>query len=113
MDDLISRQDAIEAIASRDETNGTVKVFTGRQVNEILASLPAADRPRGEWIPCDERLPKKNCRYLTTNTAWGEFEVDWNVWIDGQWLYANNEPVAWMPLPEPWKSERMVTALRI
>ena len=39
--DCISRQDAIEAVASRDETNGTVKVFTGRQVNEILAGLPS------------------------------------------------------------------------
>lgn len=38
--DTISRQAAIEAVASRDETNGTVKVFTGRQVNEILAGLP-------------------------------------------------------------------------
>lgn len=49
MDDLISRQDAIEAIASRDETNGTVKVFTGRQVNEILESLPTAEPKTGEW----------------------------------------------------------------
>ena len=53
MDDLISRQAAIEAIASRDETNGTVKVFTGRQVNEILESLPSADRPSGHWIDID------------------------------------------------------------
>ena len=50
MSDLISRQDAIEAIASRDETDGTVKVFTGREVNEILSALPSADRPTGEWI---------------------------------------------------------------
>ena len=43
MSDLISRADAIEAIASRDETDGTVKVFTGREVNEILSELPSAD----------------------------------------------------------------------
>lgn len=41
--ELISRADAIEAIASRDETDGTVKVFTGREVNEILSALPSAD----------------------------------------------------------------------
>lgn len=40
--DLISRADAIEAIASRDETDGTVKVFTGREVNEIISALPSA-----------------------------------------------------------------------
>ena len=54
MSDLISRQDAIEAIASRDETNGTVKVFTGRQVNEILASLPSV---QPEIIRC------KDCKW--------------------------------------------------
>ena len=43
MSDLISRVDAIEAIASRDETDGTVKVFTGREVNEILESIPSAE----------------------------------------------------------------------
>lgn len=43
MSDLISRADAIEAIASRDETDGTVKAFTGREVNGILSALPSAD----------------------------------------------------------------------
>lgn len=42
MSDLISRADAIEAIASRDETDGTVKVFTGQEINEILSALPSA-----------------------------------------------------------------------
>jgi len=55
------------------------------------------------WTPCSERLPEKNCRCLTTNEAWGSFEVDWNTWIDGQWLYPNEKPIAWMPLPEPYK----------
>lgn len=56
-DDVISRLDAIEAIASRDETNGTVKVFTGRQVNEILASLPTAEPKTGEWIIATGMMP--------------------------------------------------------
>ena len=57
------------------------------------------------WIPCSERLPEKNCRCLTTNTAWGAFEVDWNVWINGEWLYQNEKPIAWMPMPEPYKEK--------
>lgn len=59
MSDSISRADAIEAIASRDETDGTVKVFTGREVNEILSALPSADRPTGEWI--SEELANMIC----------------------------------------------------
>lgn len=54
MSDSIDRQAAIEAIASRDETSGTVKVFTGRQVNEILASLPSV---QPEIIRC------KDCKW--------------------------------------------------
>lgn len=42
MSDLIDRQVAIEAIARRDTTNGTVKVFGGREVVEIIKSLPSA-----------------------------------------------------------------------
>lgn len=51
--DLIRRADAIEAIASRDETDGTVKVFTGREVNEILSALPSADA-----VPHSEQYKK-------------------------------------------------------
>lgn len=43
--DLISREEAIEIIASHDETNGTEKVFAGREITDLLASLPSADRP--------------------------------------------------------------------
>lgn len=53
MSDYISRRAAQEEIARRDTTDGTVKVFSGREVNEILANLPSADvRPnvKGEWV---------------------------------------------------------------
>lgn len=73
--------------------------MTKEEHDKILRNIP-------RWIPCSERLPEKNCRCLTTNDAWGAFEVDWNAWIDGQWLYPNEEPVAWMPLPEPYEEEK-------
>jgi hypothetical protein len=43
MGDLISRAAAIEEIARRDTTNGTVKVYSGLEVNAILSDLPAVD----------------------------------------------------------------------
>ena len=72
------------------------------------AEQPPA-QPEQRWIPCSERLPEKNCRCLTTNTAWGAFEVDFNVWINGEWLYPNEKPIAWMPLPEPYKGGKHET----
>ena len=135
--DCISRQDAIEAVASRDETNGTVKVFTGRQVNEILAGLPSktdgdlisrkeaiealdqdvmgglnyrrilrllpsADRPK--WIPCSERLPEAAYDVLVCFDD-GSMGVDCVTGTADMWEWSEKPylPIAWMPLPEPYK----------
>ena len=40
-EDAVSREDAIEAIASIDDTDGEVAVFTGKQVIAILKDLPS------------------------------------------------------------------------
>lgn len=57
------------------------------------------------WIPVTERLPEENARYLVTNSQWGYFEISINAWIDGEWLFPEEDPTAWMPLPEPWEEE--------
>lgn len=55
--DLISRFEAIEAIASVDETNGTEKVFSGRQINTILSNIPSAAQVTSKLKkPCDSLL---------------------------------------------------------
>ena len=72
-------------------------------IDSIIEFEPTVDIP--QWIPCSERLPEENGRYLVTNSAWGAMKVDWNAWMDGAWLYPNTKPIAWMPLPEPWKGE--------
>lgn len=45
MDDLISRQDAIEAIATV-----TMSIHLSNVLCDKLLALPSADRPTGEWI---------------------------------------------------------------
>lgn len=103
MKDLIERQEAIDAL-------NKMKIYRPLDSDRYVISdclnkivdLPSA-QPEPHWISCSERLPEKNCRCLTTNTAWGAFEVDFNVWINGEWLYPNEKPIAWMPLPEPYK----------
>lgn len=52
------------------------------------------------WIPVSDGNPKKPGRYLVTNS---ECEVDWNLWVNGQWLFENDAPVAWMNMPEPYE----------
>ena len=88
----------------------------------IVDTLPSADRPKGEcllgtemslpkWIPVSERLPNIEQDVLATTTLFGTREVTfaWRI-NDGEWLIregsseaANNDILAWMPLPEPYK----------
>ena len=52
--DLISREDAIEAIASHDTTNGNTVYFKGKTVIGYIKDLPSASPVHGEWIDEDE-----------------------------------------------------------
>lgn len=67
------------------------------------------ERQHGEWIPCSERLPEENGRFLA-------FLPDRNGtfmcadFLKGQWYpddyeCTSDRVIAWMPLPEPYKKE--------
>ena len=66
------------------------------------------------WIPCSERLPKKEkktywvctdteyqceCRWTNNRFGFGEGEWGWSIFDTPQY----SKPIAWMPLPEPFK----------
>ena len=79
-----------------------------------------------EWFPVDERLPEENKRYLVTfkvgedtwvstseyrndlqktKEYWGEKERGW-VFYDMERGYIDDDGIiAWMPLPEPYKTQ--------
>ena len=116
MDDLISRQAAIDAYILH-----TMDYLVGekprRAFTEVLREMPPAQpevlaHGEGElsaqqWIPCSERLPDKDGIYLVTHRKFGKLEVTWNIFYGGEhasWLW-NDEIIAWMPLPEPYKGE--------
>ena len=119
--DLIDRQVAIEAIARRDTTDGTVKVFGGREVVEILKSLPSA-QPDPQWIPCSERLPEEGHDVLITKKPFKikgyeqevikakrsvdprSGKIEW--WSPEFGALKDKAVLAWMPLPEPYWGEQ-------
>lgn len=112
MNDLISRQDAIDAVENCEPGE---ELF-------VIKSLPSAQR----WIPCSERLPEEHMGfYLVTVqkrriTALNVVGYDNTVHgIDiARWDYDRRAPqrgyhwckadkvIAWMPLPEPWRGEK-------
>lgn len=71
MKKLISCEAAIEEIARRDTTDGTIKVYSGLEIVKILNALPAVDAVR--VIRCED------CYHFTPNNA---EEGDWSGWCD-------------------------------
>lgn len=121
--DLISRADAVSEIHKYfveeiDKTPTEIdedgdEIYTDMPtVNSLLAcnkelskrikSLPSADRPSGEWIPCETSgMPPEGKSVLMSdgNRIWIDETVAW--WGDrSDWI-----GTAWMPLPTPYKGD--------
>ena len=87
MDDLIRRQDVIDALKK-----------IGLGLAEVtIRLLPSAQ----QWIPCSERLPDQNGKYLVV----GRQKAINILKFDGGRWYGKWGVVAWMPLPKPYKGE--------
>ena len=116
-DDLISRQAAIDAISTWDKfgvdergrivrwRDGLEPYVKLRDVITAIFNTPFA-QPEPHWIPVTERLPEEDTEvfvYLFGDRPY----IAW--WYHGKWytdnfeVEPNEEPIAWMPLPEPYK----------
>lgn len=72
------------------------------QLAEEYKDVP--DTNVGKWIPVSEALPDEEGSYLVTFddgyvSSSPFYDEDWELWFD------SGEPVAWQPLPEPYKGE--------
>lgn len=74
----------------------------------IEIATEALQQPEQKWIPCSERLPEKDdCVFVY---LFGD--SPYIAWYDGfDWctndfaLEKDEEPIAWMPLPEPYQED--------
>ena len=125
-DDLISRQAAIDALHTwfRDGFEED-KWWNSTHVLAALESVPFAQQ-EPQWIPCSERLPEANGRYLVTRglnacgAMWNRIylvnysnlmglkseRIWWNGNVGKSDFEHIDDVIAWMPLPEPWKGEQ-------
>lgn len=132
MNDLISRQEAVQALVFAEEI-GDMKCENLREVLEVLNRVP----PTIQWISVTERLPKfdevvlvwvenkdPNGRFRFNNPGihtaqlrdkvpkhdpegrkniWGIPGYD-SEWTVWGWSYFSEPDIkAWMPLPEPYR----------
>ena len=72
------------------------------QVKQI-AEVPTIT-PGPQWIPVSERLPEwKDHKNGMVLVCYGNGVILFNCYMEGCWVQGN--PVAWMPLPEPYREE--------
>ena len=104
MEEYINRQAAIDAIrAFYDEY---IVYDNGKSIEDLISELPSAQ----QWIPVTERLPEEEKEVLVTG-KYGEIDIalwKYESWTDNvvEWEgngYSFIKPIAWMPLPKPWK----------
>ena len=120
MDDLISRQAAIDALhqwfADGFEED---RWWNSTHVLAALEGLPSAELEQ-QWIPCSERLPEDERRVLILNddnlymigfvkeTDWGkEWRYQFDMYDDD--VYEEEEQgkiIAWRSLPKPYQEEK-------
>lgn len=83
-------------------------------VNEKMKDI-VVEHKEGKWIPCSERLPEPKetenliAKYYLVQNEYGDMMVarwDGNGWEQMyQHEYLEDDVIAWMPLPEPYKAE--------
>ena len=114
MEDLIRRSDAIKATWQAPTYADPINILT--EVRDRIEAIPSADRPQGEWIPCEERMPMYNVDVLVYRPTMGQKIIvdtycgfygddidDLDEWYEGWGISREHAVTAWMPLPKPWK----------
>ena len=114
-EDAVSR----EAVSSwlkqygQDVLHGKYK-FSLMYIWKNLMDLPSA-QPEQRWIPCSERLPDEYGEYLVTKHTIGwnceEYVSNDIAYFDNDGFHKADIVIAWMPLPEPYRSERRTDEL--
>ena len=128
-EDTISRQEAIDALAKHEKSNGhnyTLFVDIVSECAEIIRDLPSA-QPEQHWIPVSERMPEDGENCLVSVRCSNNFLVDRGTYstdlfkVDEEhffgkrgesgWYHLSSEygyckilnVIAWMPEPRPYK----------
>jgi hypothetical protein len=122
MSDLISRQAAIDAIDVL-KRNYPSSCFEDLCKAVDIAIKVLSAQPEQRWIPCSERLPEENGRYLVTrglkacDSLWNRVyilnysdlmglkkeKIWWSGNVGKSDFERHDNVLAWMPLPEPYK----------
>ena len=124
-DDVIYRQAAIDAAKELCLHYTPTKSVKHPHIDFVVEELERLPSAHQRWIPCSERLPEANGRYLVTRglnacgALWNRVYIinytdlmglkSGRIWWDGNVGKSDFEQIAdviaWMPLPKPYGGE--------
>lgn len=109
--DCVSRSQALKELeeSAKHHANDSREEVLLRRDRDIIRALPSVT-PTQEWIPCSDRLPEEKVEVLVT-TECGNITIaerysanDYFI-NDGAACADEDEIIAWMPLPLPYKAD--------
>ena len=98
-------EEAIGRIQDHIRIHSKKEPFTP-YLDEAFAMAIEALKEKPQWIPCSERLPKKDGYYLITRECFSDnrLKVGMGAYvINTQCFYPH--ALAWMPFPAPYEEE--------
>lgn len=108
MDDLIRRQDAIMRFVKASK-NYECGMFNLAEVTHELWDIASTQTEQQRWIPVSEQLPEDDTPVFVylfeSNSPYIAWVSDCEWFTEDFQVEKEYEPIAWMPLPEPYKAE--------
>jgi hypothetical protein len=95
----MKKEELIHLLHIAQHNYETLYWFYNNAVNANMAQL----NNKG-WIPCSERLPKSEHKYLICDDKGNVYT---STYYNNRWLVTieTDEVLAWQPLPDPYKKE--------
>lgn len=95
-----------EGQRSRRYKLGEIWELNRDEIYKVIDKQPTIE-PEPQWIPCKERMPELDGKYLVSVNMDGHEYCDEDYWHRDSWnMYFKKSITAWMPKIEPYRENK-------
>ena len=99
--------DMVKEVIRKNEEGLSLDIVEGLKTAIAIIDVAPTIEPKQEWIPCEERLPKRQGYYICTCKDGSKNKrtttIKWSNGWQQSGARAYWKVIAWMPLPEPYQ----------